>query len=209
MSSAPPQLTTLSAAGTLTLAVVAMAADTFSLIGIGGSMRVFVVSAAAAVAVSASLLVARRMRQYRRDIEELQAADGSLMRIRQVRMQDVVDRAANEPALEVLCMGSGSETYLNLMVDAVRKGVVTPRTQVRVGFRMTPAGPRDAKLLHFGHRWNVLITEQRLSVTFHPPRQQAGQPRCAAGTACAAPRGWTGCRLARLGGGPGPFAGLR
>jgi hypothetical protein len=65
-------------------------------------------------------------------------------------------------------MGSGSETYLNLLVEAVRKGVVTPGTQVRVGFRMTPAGPRDAKLLHFAHRWNVLIAERRLNVAFHP-----------------------------------------
>jgi hypothetical protein len=121
-----------------------MAADTFSLLGIGGSARIVIFVAAAAAAVCVSVFVARKLQLYRQDIEQLRAREGSLARIRQVRLQDVLDMAAGEAAHEVLCMGSGSETYLNLLVEAVRKGVVTPGTQVRVGFRMTE-GPRSSR----------------------------------------------------------------
>ena len=68
----------------------------------------------------------------------------------------------------IYCLGSGTETYLNLLLEGVRRGIVLPTAEIEIGFRMTAPGQRDAKLRHFDAKWKVFAKENRLQVKFRP-----------------------------------------
>jgi hypothetical protein len=150
------------------VSAIATAADVLSIAGTRGSLRLLVLVTVLAAGLGSAGIIFMRVLKLARENSILADRIVSQSRKKLIRLHEILDSGQISHADLVQCMGSGSETYLSFVQEGIRSGVITARTRIEIGFRMTPPGPRDEKLRHFSRKWDLLAGQNKLTISFHP-----------------------------------------